>query len=97
MKVMFLGHFLIATPLTKITVSSESLAKDELICNKNFRKINASKNPVNSKPFSIFKSSLNDQHNLSSNFYIGSGLKTPQKSYLVKSILTQSEISLIWL
>ena len=29
--------------------------------------------------------------------YIGSGLETPQESYLDKSILTQSEVSLIYL
>ena len=44
--------------------------------------------------FNNSKSSLHDQQNLGSNL-IESGLKTPQESYFDKSVLTQSEMSLI--
>ena len=48
-------------------VSSESLAKNELISTKKLSKTDVSKNCVNSKPFSDSKSSLNDKYNPGTN------------------------------
>ena len=83
---------------------SKTFAKDEMISTEILSITDVTKNSVNSEPFNNSKSSLNNQQNLGSNLhrvwvliYIGSGLKTPQESYLDKSILTQSETSLICL
>ena len=54
------------------------------------------KNSVNSGPFSNSISSLNGQQNLGSNLH-RVGIEKPQESYLDKSILIQSEISLVCL
>ena len=74
--------------------SSKSFVKDEMISTLNMSITEVTQNSVSCEPFSNSKSSLNRIWVL---IYIGSGLKTPHKSYLDESILTQSEISLIWL
>ena len=77
-------------------VSSKSFAKDEKISTKNLSITDVTKNSVDSKPLNNSKSLPNDKR-IWVLIYIGSGLKTLQESYLDKSILTQSEISLIYL
>ena len=59
-------------------MSSESLAKDELIFTKNLSKTDVSKNYVNSELFSTSKSSLNDQHNPGSNLH-GISIENPSR------------------
>ena len=67
-----------------------------MISTKNLSITDGSKNYVKSEPLNNSKSLLNDQQNLAL-INIRPGLKTSQESYLDKSILTQSEISLICL
>ena len=77
-------------------VSSKSFAKDEVISTTNLSITDVTKNSVNSKPLITL-----NLHLMISRIwvliYIGSRLKTPQESNSHKSILTQSEISLICL
>ena len=50
-------------------MSSKCFGKDEMISTKNLNITDVTINLVNSKPFSNFKSSLNDQQNLGSNLH----------------------------
>ena len=77
-------------------MSSKIFTKDEMISTKTLSITDVTKNSVNSKPLNNSKSLLNDQKNLGSNLH-RVRVENPQKSYLDKSILTQSEISLIYL
>ena len=67
-------------------MSSESLAKDELISTKNMIKTDVSKNSVHSKLFNDVNLHLIIKV-IQVLISIGSGLKTPQESYVDKSIL----------
>ena len=83
----------VSVNISRPTINCDS-SKDEMISTLNISITELTKNSVNSEPFSNSKSSLNRIWVL---IYIVSGLKTPQKSYLDKLILSQSEISLICL
>ena len=50
-------------------MSSKGFVKDEMISTKNLNITDVTINLVNSKLFSNFKSSLNDQQNLGSNLH----------------------------
>ena len=81
-KMMFLGHL--------------RLAKDELISTKNWAKQMSLRILLTVNRLVILNLYLMINI-IQVLIFIGSGLKTPQKSYLDKSILTQSETCLICL
>ena len=75
--------------------SSKRIAKDEMISTKNLSMADVTNNSVNSKPLKNCKYLLNDQKNLGSTLH-RVRIENTSRIIFGQSVLTQSEISLIY-